>query len=61
MSTPRNVSGIKRSMLKCARAKISELDKMETSIRKYLVKDGKRKPRKIVSSHTGATNETTAT
>tara|TARA_B100000767_G_C19239006_1_gene318447 strand:+ start:227 stop:499 length:273 start_codon:yes stop_codon:yes gene_type:complete len=61
MSIPKNVNGINRSMLKCASAKISELSKMETSIRKYLVNDGRRKPRKIISSHTGATNETTAT
>ena len=31
MSIPKNVSGISRSMLKCASAKISELSSTETS------------------------------
>ena len=61
MSIPKNVNGISRSILKCASAKIRELSSTETSIRKYRVKDGRRKPRKIISSHTGATRDTTAT
>ena len=61
MSIPRKVKGMSLSKLKCARAKIKELKRMATSIRKYFVNDGRRNPRKIISSHTGATSDTTTT
>lgn len=60
ITTPRNISGSILCTLKCARANATELTRIEHHTGMYLVKDGRRKPRKTISSHTGAHTETTS-
>lgn len=57
---PRNTSGSILCTLKCAKANATELTKIEHHTGIYLVNEGRRKPRKTISSQTGAQTETTA-
>jgi len=59
ITTPRKISGSILCTLKCASAKATELTNIAHQTGMYLVKDGRRKPRKTISSHTGAHTETT--
>lgn len=59
ITTPRNISGSILCTLKCARAKATELTSIAHHTGMYLVKEGSKKPRKTISSHTGAQTETT--
>lgn len=59
ITTPRKISGSILCTLKCARAKATELTRIAHHTGMYLVKEGRRKPRKTISSHTGAHTETT--
>ena len=59
MTTPRKISGSILCTLKCARAKTIELTRIEHHTGMYFVNEGRRKPRKTISSHMGAHTETT--
>eukprot|EP00982_Pelagococcus_subviridis_P016404 31476-Pelagococcus_subviridis.AAC.21 len=59
ISIPSTVRGRSLSMLKCAAANRNDDKTIATSMRKYRVSDGIRNPRNIISSHTGATRDTT--
>lgn len=61
ITTPRSISGSILCTLKCARAKTTELARIEHHTGMYFVKEGRRKPRKTISSHIGAHTETTTT
>jgi hypothetical protein len=59
ITTPRNTSGSILCILKCAKAKTTELTKIEHHTGMYFVKEGRRNPRKTISSQMGAQTETT--
>jgi len=59
ITIPRKISGSILCTLKCARAKTTELTSIAQHTGMYLVKEGRRKPRKTISSQTGAQIETT--
>ena len=59
ITIPRNIRGSILCMLKCARAKAIELTSIAHHTGMYLVREGSRKPRKTISSHTGAQTDTT--
>lgn len=54
ITTPRNTRGNILWTLKCARAKATELTRMEEETGMYLVREGRRKPLNTTSSHMGA-------
>lgn len=59
ITIPKKISGNILRTLKCARAKATELTSIAHQTGMYLVNEGSRKPRKTISSHTGAQIETT--
>lgn len=59
ITMPRNTSGNILCGLKCAKANATELINMAHHTGMYLVKEGRRKPRKTISSQMGAQTETT--
>lgn len=61
ITTPRKISGSILCMLKCAKAKTTELTSIAHHTGMYFVKEGRRKPLKTISSHTGAQTDTTIT
>lgn len=59
ITTPSSIRGSILCILKCARAKATELTKIEHHTGIYFVSDGRRNPRNTISSQMGAQTDTT--